>query len=278
MTYETLMVQLELGRSNAAPLSVVRDLAKRMGATVSGVAAAQPIQMAIAAEGYYGGDLVIQDTKLIEAEADKAEKEFHAAMNGCVAHPDWMMAVTRFPLAERIADATGNADLLVVGVTQDGESGADSLRAVDIDDLVMRTGRPVLAVPLSVKEFKFGCALVAWKDSREARRALTDALPLLRQMERVVLVEVTSLSEQGPVQTALAKMVTWLGRHGVEASSRLITALGSDGDRLLSIADEENADLIVAGAYGHSRFREWVLGGVTRNLLRNGHRCLLLSH
>lgn len=278
MSYETLMVQLELGRSNAAPLGVAHDLAKRMGAVVTGVAAAQPIQTAIAAEGYYGGDIVIEDTKAIEAEAAAAEKEFHAAMNGCVAHPDWTMAVTRFPLSERIADASANADVVVVGVAQNDRNNPGPTRRIDVGDLIMRAGRPILAVPADVKNFEFRCALVAWKDTREARRALVDALPLLKMMDRVVLVEVTALSEQGPVQAGLAKMVAWLGHHGVEASSRLITALGNDGDRLLSIAEEENADLIVAGAYGHSRFREWVLGGVTRSLLQGGGRCLLLSH
>lgn len=278
MSYEILMVQLELGRSNAAPLGVARDLAKRMGAVVSGVAAAQPLQTAVAAEGFYGGDIVIEDTKAIAEQAETAEKEFHAALNGCVVHTDWTMAVTRLPLSERIAAAAGNADVMVVGVAKQGQDNAGPMRTVDVDDLVMRTGRPVLAVPLAVTHFEFRCALVAWKDTREARRALTDALPLLRQMQRVVLVEVTPLSEQGPVQAGLAKMVAWLGRHGVEASSRLITALGNDGERLLCIADEEGADLIVAGAYGHSRFREWVLGGVTRTLLHHGGRCLLLSH
>lgn len=278
MSYETLMVQLELGRTNAAPLSVARDLAKRMGAVVSGVAAAQPIQTGMAAEGFYGGEIVIEDTKAIGEEAGVAEKEFHDALNGGVAHPDWTMALTRYPLSERIANATANADVVVVGVAQNGESKSGPSRTVDIDDLVMRTGRPVLAVPLTVKNFGFHCALVAWKDTREARRALTDALPLLKQMEKVVLVEVTSLSDQGQAQTGLAKMVAWLGRHGIEASSRLITALGADGDRLLAVADEEGADLIVAGAYGHSRFREWVMGGVTRTLLYHSNRCVLLSH
>jgi len=278
MSYETLLVQLELGRSNEAPLGVARDLARRMGATVSGVAAAQPIQTAVAAEGFYGGEIVIEDTKLIEADAAKAEKEFHAALNGAVAHPDWTMAVTRFPLSDRVADASANADVVVVGVVSNDKSNPGPSRRVDVDDLVMRTGRPVLAVPPTIKHFEFRCALVAWKDSREARRALTDALPLLKQMDKVVVVEVTSLSEQGPVQAGLAKMVAWLGRHGIEATSRLVTALGNDGDRLLSIAEEENADLIVAGAYGHSRFREWVMGGVTRSLLHGGDRCLLLSH
>ena len=278
MSYETLMVQLELGRPNTAPLGVARDLARRMGAVVNGVAAAQPIQTGMAAEGFYGGEIVIEDTKAIEEEAAVAEKEFHAALNGTVVHPDWTVMLTRFPLSERIAGATANADMVVVGVAQNGEDKSGPARSVDLDDLLMRTGRPVLAVPLTVKQFGFHCAVVAWKDTREARRALTDALPLLKQMEKVVLVEVTPLSEQGAVQTGLAKMVAWLGRHGIEASSRLITSLGADGDRLLAIADEEGADLIVAGAYGHSRFREWVMGGVTRTLLYHSKSCVLLSH
>jgi len=278
MSYETLMVQLELGRSNKAPLSVARDLAKRMGAVVNGVAAAQPIQTAVAAEGFYGGDLVLEDTKELEAEAKVAENEFHTVLNGGGIGRDWTLSVTPFPLSERIAGAAGNADLMVVGVAQNGEVTAGASRRVDIGDLVMRSGRPLLAVPLTTEHFRFGCAVVAWKDTREARRALTDALPLLRTMDRVVLVGVSSAAEQGPVQTSLAKMVVWLGQHGVEATSRLALAAGSDGDRLLSVAEEEGADLIVAGAYGHSRFREWVMGGVTRSLLHKGGRCLLLSH
>lgn len=278
MSYETLMVQVELGRSNEAPLGVTRDLAKRMGAMVSGIGAAQPIQTALAADGLYGGDIVREDVEEIEAEAEKAEAEFHAAIDNCTDHADWTMAVTRYPLSMRIADVAGNADLVVVGVAQKGENNPGPARRVDLDDLIMRTGRPVLAVPLDVKQFRFGCAMVAWKDTREARRALADALPLLRQMDRVVVVEVTSLSDEAPVQTGLAKMVDWLARHGIEASSRRVVATGNDADRLSIAAEEEKADLIVAGAYGHSRFREWVLGGVTRNLLRHGGRCLLLSH
>ena len=97
-------------------------------------------------------------------------------------------------------------------------------------------------------------------------------------MDKVVLVEVTSLSEQGPVQAGLYKMVSWLAHHGIEASCRLVPAAGNDSDRLLAVADEEGADLIVAGAFGHSRLREWVMGGVTRDLLNKGGRCVLMSH
>jgi len=278
MSYETLMVQLELGRSNAAPLGVARDVARRMGAVVSGIAAAQPIQTAVAAEGFYGGDLVIEDSQAIEVEAKTAEGEFRAAMNGDAESRDWTVAVTRFPLSDRVAAAASDADLVVVGVAQNGEGDGCGTRRVDIGDLVMRSGRPLLAVPLTIEHFGFRCAVVAWKDTREARRAVADALPMLRNMDRVVVVAVTHAGEQGPAQTGLFKMVAWLGRHGIEASSRLVLAAGNDSEQLIGAAEEEDADLIVAGAYGHSRFREWVMGGVTRALLHKGGRCLLLSH
>jgi len=278
MSFETLLVQLELGRSNAAPLGVTRDLARRLGAVVHGAAVALPLQTAMAAEGFYSGNFVIEDINQIENEAVAAKREFLAAMDDGVDCRDWLMGVTDVPLSERIAAASATADLVVVGVSQHSEQDRGPSRRVDIDDLVMQTGRPVLAVPLSLGGFAFRCAMVAWKNRREARRAIADALPLLKHMERVILVEVAPLSEQGPAQAGLFKMATWLACHGIEASSRLVTEAGSDSDRLLEVAEEEGADLIVAGAYGHSRFREWVMGGVTRELLRKGGRCVLLSH
>jgi len=277
MSYETLMVQLELGRSNAAQLGVTHELAKRMGSTVCGVAAAQPIQVVVG-DGFYGGELVRQEVEAVEAEAKTAEKEFRSAMHDHADQPDWRCAMTAMPLSYPIAGLVSDADLIVVGVAQGTESSSGTSRRLDVDDLVMRVGRPVLAVPHKVKHFGFHCALVAWKDTREARRALADALPMLRQMDRVVLAAVVDMEDRETAQAGLDRMVAWLGRHSIAAESRLIAANGSDGDRLLDIAKEEQADLIVAGAYGHSRFREWVMGGVTRNLLHHSGCCVFLSH
>lgn len=278
MSYETLMVQLELGRSNAAPLAVTRALARRMGSVVTGIAAAQPIQALVMAEGFYPGDLVREDSDGIDQEAHKAHEEFLQAMDDHAVGLDWKMTVTRHPLSDHIASQTGTADLLVVGVDHAGGGSSSSGRRVDVDDMIMQTGRPVMVVPPKVREFHFRCALIAWKECREARRALVDALPLLKQMSMVVISEVASADQQGAVQADLSRMVAWLSRHGIFATVRLILAGGSDSDRLLDLADEIGADLIVAGAYGHSRLREWVLGGVTRDLLHKSQACLLLSH
>ena len=278
MSYETLMVQLELGRSNAAPLGVARDVARRMGAAVTGAAAARPLQTLVMAEGFYADNIVQEDTGSIDLEARAAHEEFLAGLNGHAVALDWTMTVTHYPLSGQIAGATDTADLVIVGMDRKSGEFSNSSRHVDVGDLVMQTGRPVLAVPMNVAEFHFRCAMVAWKECREARRALADALPLLKHMERVVIAEVAPADRQGAAQADLDRLVAWLGRHGISATSRLVPSGGDDGGGLLTLAEEIGADLVVAGAYGHSRFREWVLGGVTRDLLHQNRRCLLLSH
>lgn len=277
MSYTTLMVQLELGCANGSALGVTRDLAQRMGASVIGVGVAQPIAVVVG-EGYYAEEIVREDIQWIEQQGKVAQEEFSMGMSGLTGDMKWEMEITGYPLSGYIAGKTGPADLVVVGVEQTAEPSSSSTRRVDVDDLIMRAGRPVLVVPRAIDHFDFSCALVAWKRSREARRALTDALPLLRLMERVVIAEITEAAEQAQVQAELDVMVGWLGRQGVTAVSRTAIASGEDGERLIALADEEKAGLIVAGAYGHGRFREWVLGGITRHLLRHSGRCMLLSH
>jgi nucleotide-binding universal stress UspA family protein len=277
MSYSTLMVQLELGRSNAAPLGVTRDLAKRMQTSVVGVAAAQPIQVVVG-DTFYTNEIVRQDSVAIEQEGKAAEEEFRREMDGFARGLAWDMAVTNYPLSERIATEAGPGDVLVVGLARNDGDASSSTRRVDIDDLIMIVGRPLLVVPPGVRHFDFGCAFIAWKKSREARRAVTDALPLLRMMKKVVIAEIADKADQDAARASLDKMVAWLARQGVTAAPRLAVATGRDGDQLLALAEEEGAELIVAGAYGHTRFREWVMGGVTRDLLRHSDHCLLVSH
>jgi nucleotide-binding universal stress UspA family protein len=277
MSYEALMVQLELGRSNAAQLSVAREIARRTGAVASGIAAARPIPVA-AGDGFYADDVVREDREQIEADAQVAEKEFLTAMAGCVDHPDWSCGVVLGDLSDHIAEASAATDLLVVGLAGDGERNVGPNRRVDVGDLVMRAGRPVLAVPSSVQHLALGCAVVAWKNGREARRAVMDALPILRQMERVVLIEVAPASEADAAKAGLKKVAAWLELHGIAPTSRFVAATRDEGEHLLAVAEEEGASLLVAGAYGHSRLREWLVGGVTRKLLHDGRRCLMLSH
>jgi nucleotide-binding universal stress UspA family protein len=121
--------------------------------------------------------------------------------------------------------------------------------------------------------------VVAWKDSREARRARSDALPFLVKAQQVVIAALTGSDGQEAATFEVEEVARGLSRHGVNAVGRVETAPDSGvASALDDIASAVGADLIVCGGYGHSRLNEWVFGGVTRDLLRAPRRFVLLSH
>jgi nucleotide-binding universal stress UspA family protein len=154
----------------------------------------------------------------------------------------------------------------------------DTSRHVGIGDLVMQAGRPCLIVPAETENLRSEHVLVGWKDTGETRRAVSDALPLLKQARQVTIVEIAAEQDLAEAYTRVRDVASWLKRHGIEATPVAAPSIGDDAVRLSSIVREQGADLLVAGAYGHSRVREWVLGGVTRDLLLRATHCSLVSH
>jgi nucleotide-binding universal stress UspA family protein len=276
MTYATLMVHLELGRPNAALLGITADLAERLRASVLGVAVCQPMRI-IYNDGYVPGDIIERDRKQIDDEIKAAEAEFRAALAGRAATIEWRSAVIYTSLSEYLATQARCADLVVTGVDRNA-SMFDTSRHVDIGDLVMEAGRPCLIVPAATETLPLQHAVIGWKDTSESRRAIRDALPLLQAARRVTVVEITAEKDLSDARGRLQDVVIWLKRHGVEATPMAMASTGDDAGRLDAVMREESADLIVAGAYGHSRVREWALGGVTRDLLLRAGRCALVSH
>jgi nucleotide-binding universal stress UspA family protein len=120
--------------------------------------------------------------------------------------------------------------------------------------------------------------VVAWKDTRESQRAVLDALPLLKVAAHITVVEIAPKDGLASARRRLEDLVAWLERHGVTAEPLAVAATGEDADQLAHFVQEHEADLMVAGAYGHSRLREWVLGGVTHDLLMSAACCSLVSH
>jgi nucleotide-binding universal stress UspA family protein len=171
------------------------------------------------------------------------------------------------------------ADIVVAG----GQSPAfsDAFALASPKDLVMQAGRPILVVPDGVNWLDLRSVLVAWKDTPEARRALADALPILRKARDVTVLAIPEGDDDRPAAVAGVTDVTaWLARHGVTAIARVSEAARNEtvAGQLEKIAGDVGASLIVAGAYGHSRFRELILGGVTQYLVTQSARCVLLSH
>jgi nucleotide-binding universal stress UspA family protein len=276
MTYSSLMVSLPLGRSNDALLRVAGRLAERFQSGVIGVAACRPIQ-AVCSDYPVPAKLFEEDRKQIAVQLKAAEAEFRAALQARAGHLEWRSRTTMSPLSNHLAREARGADLVLVGVDRN-VSPIDPTRHIDVRDLVMEIGRPVLVVPTAAAEATFDHVLVGWKDTRESQRAIADALPFLAQATQVTVAGIAAQEELAEVRTQLGEVTAWLEHHGIAARSLATTARGTHANELGALADELGADLIVAGAYGHSRQREWVLGGVTRDLLGRPEQCSLMSH
>jgi nucleotide-binding universal stress UspA family protein len=268
------MVHLGLNQSNEAVLEVAASLSEQCHARLIGIAACQPEQFPLS-DGYSGFEVLAACRDELEKELSDAEGQFRRAMKDDEASLQWRSRYTTSSLSSYIAEEARCADLLITGI-EEGE-WLDSARHVSIGDLVMRTGRPVLIVPQEAPVAPFNRVVLAWKDTREARRAVVDALPLLTLAKKVTIVEIADENERTDVVERLDEVAAWLALHGVTADVRAVPSYRDDASCLEAILSELEADLVIAGAFGHSRMREWVFGGVTRGLL-HGKRCALLSH
>jgi nucleotide-binding universal stress UspA family protein len=210
-------------------------------------------------------------------QADSVEQRFRDELAAHALDGEWR-AVDHADLAELIQLAK-TADLTLLGQNPgEGSDGATWLRP---DDLLTDSGRPVLVVPHAGAFAHVGRrVLVAWDGTREANRALHDALPLLAGAEAVTVMHVGA--HQADLDRArpwLERIVRHLGRHGVKAQPE--TSPAGDiavSDVLLSRAADLGADMIVAGAYHHSHLRERLLGGVSRDLLDHMTVPVLMAH
>ncbi len=282
MSYQTLMVHLQLGSSNAqiehsntAVLQAAKQIAQRCNAAVIGIVVGQQTQM-IYGKGYALIDFFDREQDYLEEKIAAEEVLFRAAFKGHDQSVEWRSVVTMEPIVDFIVAQACSVDLIITGVTpSDFYEGPNSAHAGEI---VMQAGRPVLAVPLASKEFKLENMLIGWKDTREARRAIVDALPLLKLATQVTVLEIVAKDDKKDTVKRLNEVVSWLKSHDVKAEPLAAISNDTDATQFLSIAKKQHADIVITGAYGHSRFREWVLGGVTNELLQGARFCTFLSH
>ncbi|MGO4672878.1 universal stress protein [Bosea sp. 2YAB26] len=272
ISYVSIMALVYPGPDAEGLIGLAASLAHRFSSRLIGIAAEDFVLP------YYGDGAVAMDPILVEnakrAAAEnliEAEKVFRRAA-GTTSRIEWRSTVCQprgFILAQSRA-----ADLVVLGRRAPGDV-SDSGMAVGPEELIMDLGRPVLLVPPRFEFLSAKRIVVAWKGTREARRAIWDALPLLRQAEAVKVVSVgADAGEQG-----VEDVCHYLSEHHVSARPVLRQdGLGDPVDQITELARQEGADLIVSGAYGHSRMREWILGGVTNDLLKAAPTCCMMSH
>jgi nucleotide-binding universal stress UspA family protein len=276
MTLAAVMVSLALDRSNDARLELAGQLAEQFGAGMVGVAAAQFSPPLYFADGALAQNLIEQSEAAIRKRLSELEAQFRrATSHRACKFVEWRSALD-FP-TRYVVQAAGAADIIVTG----GHSPvlSDAFALANPRDLVMQAGRPVLLVPDDVRWLDLRSVLVAWKDAPGARRAITDALPLLRRAKNVVIAEIPEGDGGRSAAPAdVDDVAAFLSHHGIIATTRVPERKGDVRAQLDEIADDLDAGLIVAGAYGHQRFRELLLGGMTEHLVTQSDRCVLLSH
>ena len=276
MNYKTIVVHVDAGPDAPARIRLAIALAQRAGAHLVG-AASTGISRFVTPDMIAGADVrLAARCATLHAEAAEALQKFErlareAGLDAAEAR------LVEDDVDGGMAVQARYCDLAVVG--QSGGAPAPDRRDDLPEYLFLTTARPVLVVPHVHRDWRLdGEALVAWDGSAEATRAVTGALPLLRAARGVNVVGFGATGERPDDGDPCARLAAWLARHGVAARAGRRAETGDVGEALLSAAVDMDADLLVMGGYGHARYRELLLGGVTATVLRAMTVPVLLAH
>lgn len=268
MAYRTLMVRSEPDVHADQAIGLAVRVAAMFDAAIVGVGAEALDPTVYSA---VDGPLMAALQNQIDTDIAEAKVRFESLTKAVAAGASWI-STRGYPLDVMARHASG-ADLIIA---RRPSHHAGSAYSCTPSDLLSVTGLPLLLAPDRTVEFKADRVVVGWRNRREANRAITDALPFLMRAEEVRVVNVCHADEADP--DGLAEVAKRLARHGVAVSTTAVapTAKGVAAD-IEAAADAFGADLIVCGAYHHSRLREWVLGGVTQDFMVSSAKFLLLS-
>ena len=273
MSYKTIMVQLDPFDISNNLVGLTVDLCEKFQANLIGFATCNVRTVITAPDGLaIAGELFEQERKNIEERLIAAEADFRR-MTASLGTVDWRgyMGIPTRVLGEQVR----SADLVVTRSPAAGTTDYD--RTISLGEFVLAAGRPVLVAGEGAKA-PGSRVLVAWKNVREARRAVADALPFLHRAQEIRIVTVED-KDRLAAKAEVDAVVDFLGAHGITtAKGEVVPADDDNGGPLLTKAKEMGADLVVSGAYGHSRIREWIFGGVTQSLLDDTSICKLMSY
>jgi len=280
MTYRSLLVLLDHTPSCAARIQYAMRLAKDMDCHLVGLAPTDLIDLPAAPKA--AASLNEYAALVWDALRDQAERAADAFRDACRAADvkSFEAVIDEANKVESLVRHARCSDLIVL--TQAEPSTPNFSAAKDlVESVILNSARPTLVLPYAGRFESIGNhVLVAWNDSREAARALSDALPMLqraRQVEVATWNEAATIEDK-TLRPQLDALHQWLMWHGVSAQMRAEPVDAGIADAMLSHAADTGADLIVMGAYGHSRWAERVLGGATRGLLASMTVPVLMSH
>jgi nucleotide-binding universal stress UspA family protein len=276
----SILVHIDGSPRSAVRLALARRWSDRLGCELEAVLAVAPSLADMPVAYGAGAEAASMMLQLDADRRHRARETFRQEAERSGLPMRWTeldQEVTQHAVVRRAL----YADLLVLGQYDPHDTLAWGVGVDFVPTLIESSGRPALVLPY-VGDWAAAAdtlgreVLIAWKPSREAARAVSAALPWLRQARNVHLM---SAGADGEPPEAFDELKAHLGRHGVTAGLHAHRAPGRDvGENLLSLAADVGADLLVMGCYGHSRTREWLLGGVTRTVLQSMTLPVLMSH
>jgi len=285
MALRDLVVLLDGSARDESKLAVAVQLARRHDAHLTGLCPLElllPADMSFALGGYPDLWALPEFAKQVESQAKAKAAVIEAAFRELLRREavtgDWVLETG--PLIPSVIHRSHATDLIIVGQADPDHPLPATARTL-IEDLLMMAGRPLLMIPYAGRFETIGTnALVGWTPTRESARAVHDALPLLAPSSKVLVLTVES-TKAGDIEVLpTVEVAEHLARHGVDVSAaRTVVSDGlAPADALLDYAADMQADLLIVGGYGHSRTREMIMGGVTRDVLRHMTLPVLMSH
>lgn len=276
MTYKTILLHANDERRVAGLVDAAAVLAKRHEAHLIGLYVMPPVPTYGATS--VGAGMIKASLGTFRDEAKRVRAAFDNATKGLPFGTEWRVVEASSGVAETIMDH-GRATDLIIASQRDREWDF-SMLLDEPERLAIESGRPVLIVPHHGKFATFGRRItVAWNGTREAARATFDALPLLKDAHNVRLLWINPQDDPDTGDIPTAEIAATLARHGVKCEGRMLLADDAKvGDVLRADMEEDGSDLLVMGAYGHSRLREFIFGGATREVLQHMTVPVLMSH
>ena len=280
MTYRTILVHLGDSNRFETTLDAAIQLAEAHQAHLIGIHVMPPVRVYAGVEAYVPAEIIKAQQDQHRETADAIGDAFEAAIQKAGVTGEWRVSdiLGKSPASEIVSHGR-RADLIILPQADPDESfpGPSSWS----EQIMLEAGRPVLIVPYIGTTREIGNnVIVAWNASRESSRAVFDALPILKKAEKVEIMWANPPAEtDGELALAGSEIANALARHDIKVTAAHgINHDVSVGDELLSRASDSSADLIVMGGYGHSRFREMILGGVTRLMMQSMTVPILMSH
>jgi len=279
MPVKTILVYVPSGKNGAATLEPVLGLASKRNAHVIGLHLAPDLPVYGEFPAEVSQEVIERLQKAGDEAAAAAKSAFEEVFKGSAVTYEWRGFIASYVRGtDLILQQSRAADLIVCGKPNEEIPDAWSDFA---EVALMGSGRPVMIVPPGTGSKPIGNrAVIAWNDTREAARAVFDSLDLIAGAESVrVLTFIGDEEERATAEVNGAQLIAMLGRHGIQAKFEVsAVSRGLTGEAICAKLSDNGCDLLIMGGYSHSRLREMIFGGVSRDILRDTRVPTLVSH